>query len=89
MNLHIYFTDYTYQKENGNDTKDGKNLYTQDCSLSEMLYPSPITHTTSSRDVVHIDSMKNINNLKEDDIQTMMEGITIDSENVRYIDNCF
>lgn len=53
-----------------------------------MLYPSPITHTTSSRDV-HIDSIKNINNLKEDDIQTMMEGITIDSENVRYIDNCF
>lgn len=54
-----------------------------------MLYPSPITHTTSSRDVIHIDSMKNINNLKEDDIQTMMEGITIDSENVRYIYNCF
>lgn len=72
---------YTYQKENGNNTKDSKNLYTQDCSLPEMLYPSPITHTTSSRDVVHIDSMKNINNLKEDDIQTMMEGITIDSEN--------
>lgn len=62
-------------------------MYTQDYTLPELLYPSPITRTTSSRDVVQIDSMKNINNSKEDDIRTVMDGLTIDSENVSYIKN--
>lgn len=43
--------------------------------------------TTSSRDVVQIDSTKNISNSKEDDIRTVMDGLTIDSENVRHIKN--
>ncbi|XP_033315816.1 uncharacterized protein LOC117214075 isoform X1 [Bombus bifarius] len=72
---------YTYQKENENNTKEIGNLYAQDYTLPELLYPSPITRTTSSRDVVQIDSTKNINNSKEDDIRTVMDGLTIDSEN--------
>ena len=85
MNLNIYFTDYTYRKEDGNDAKDIGNSYAQDYSVPELLYPSPITRTTSSRDVFQIDSVKNINNMKDDDIRTVMDGLTIDSENVRNI----
>lgn len=87
ITLSIYFAGYTYQKENENNTKEIGNLYAQDYTLPELLYPSPITRTTSSRDVVQIDSMKNINNSKEDDIRTVMDGLTIDSENVRHIKN--
>ncbi|KAF3425869.1 hypothetical protein E2986_09976 [Frieseomelitta varia] len=72
---------YTYRKEDGNDAKDIGNSYAQDYSVPDLLYPSPITRTTSSRDVFQIDSVKNINNMKDDDIRTMMDGLTMDSEN--------
>lgn len=60
-------------------------MYTQDCSLPELLYPSPITRTSSSRDIAQVDPMKNVNYSKEDDIETMMDGLAIDSDNVRHI----
>ncbi|KAK1124639.1 hypothetical protein K0M31_006010 [Melipona bicolor] len=72
---------YTYRKEDGNDAKDIGNSYAQDYSVPELLYPSPITRTTSSRDIFQSDSVKNINNMKDDDIRTVMDGLTIDSEN--------
>ncbi|CAK9828776.1 hypothetical protein ANTRET_LOCUS6236 [Anthophora retusa] len=72
---------YVCKKENGNTVKDIKNIHTQHYSLPELQYPSPITRTSSSRDVAKIDSTKNINYSKEDDVKTMMDGVTIDSEN--------
>ncbi|KOC62566.1 hypothetical protein WH47_04227 [Habropoda laboriosa] len=72
---------YICKKESENIIKDIKNIHTQHYSLPELLYPSPITRTSSSRDVTKIDSMKDMNYSKEDDVRTMMDGVTIDSEN--------
>lgn len=57
-------------------------MNSQHNSLPELLYPSPITRTSSSRDNVQIDSTKSMNYLKEDDIRTMVDGVTVESENV-------
>ncbi|XP_076757889.1 uncharacterized protein LOC143427544 isoform X2 [Xylocopa sonorina] len=71
---------YMCQEENANNVKNIKDAYAQHYSLPELLYPTPRTHTPSSRDV-RIDSVKNMNHSREDDIRTMMDGLIIDSEN--------
>ncbi|XP_017892849.1 uncharacterized protein LOC108632663 isoform X2 [Ceratina calcarata] len=74
------------QKDTGSNVKDVKSLHAQHYSLPELLYPSPITHTSSSREVAQVDSdVKNTNYSKEDDIATMMDGLEIDSENDSYV----
>ncbi|XP_033343027.2 uncharacterized protein LOC117230063 isoform X2 [Megalopta genalis] len=60
---------------------DTKNVHVQHFAVPELLYPSPATHTSSSRDTVLIDCSKKMNYLKDDDIKTMMDEVPIDSEN--------
>lgn len=62
---------------------DTKSTCSQHYSIPELLYPSPVTHTSSSRDIVQIDSAKSMNCSKDDDdIKTMMDRVPIDSETV-------
>ncbi|XP_078045951.1 uncharacterized protein LOC144474688 isoform X3 [Augochlora pura] len=60
---------------------DTKNVHVQHFAVPELLYPSPVTHTSSSRDTVLIDCPKKTTYLKDDDIKTMMDEVPIDSEN--------
>ncbi|XP_076392890.1 uncharacterized protein LOC100879765 [Megachile rotundata] len=71
---------YTCQKETKNNVVESKNLYVQHCSVPELLYPSPVSCTSSSKEIVQTGSMKNASCLKEDEIKTMMDGVSLDSE---------
>lgn len=84
----MWFLGYTRQKEVENNIVGSKNMYAQRCSVPELLYPSPISCTSSSKDVPQTGSMKNMNCLKED-IKTMMDRVSVDTENVRHINNKF
>ncbi|XP_015437381.1 PREDICTED: uncharacterized protein LOC107192599 [Dufourea novaeangliae] len=72
---------HVYQKERKCNVVDTKNIHVQHNSIPELLYPSPVTHTSSSRDTVLIESTKKVNYLKDDDVKTMMDEVPIDSEN--------
>ncbi|CAL7941645.1 unnamed protein product [Xylocopa violacea] len=72
---------YMCQEENVNNVKNVRDAYAQHYSLPELLYPSPRTHTSPPSRDVPIDSVKNMNYSREDDIRTMMDGLIIDSEN--------
>ncbi|XP_076244100.1 uncharacterized protein LOC143185197 [Calliopsis andreniformis] len=71
---------YSYSKEKKSNIIN-TNICNQHYSIPELLYPSPVTRTSSSRDIVQIDSVKSMNCSKEDDIKTMMDRLPIDSEN--------
>ncbi|XP_031835741.1 uncharacterized protein LOC116428343 isoform X2 [Nomia melanderi] len=70
-----------YQGEKKYKVEDVRNVHSQQFTIPELLYPSPATHTSSSKDTVLIDCTKKANYSKDDDIKTMMDEIPIDSEN--------
>ncbi|XP_029048858.2 uncharacterized protein LOC114878806 [Osmia bicornis bicornis] len=72
---------YSHPKKIENNVVGSKNMYAQRCSVPELLYPSPISCTSSSKDVPQTGSMKNMSCLKEENIKTMMDGVSIDTEN--------
>ena len=75
---------YCCQNDKKWNVVDTKSTCSQHYSIPELLYPSPVTHTSSSRDIVQIDSAKSVNcskdNDDDDDIKTMMDRVPIDSE---------
>ena len=72
---------YCCQNDKKWNVVDTKSTCSQHYSIPELLYPSPVTHTSSSRDIVQIDSAKSMNCSKDDDdIKTMMDRVPIDSE---------
>ena len=72
---------YCCQNDKKWNVVDAKSACSQHYSIPELLYPSPVTHTSSSRDIVQIDSAKSMNCSKDDDdIKTMMDRVPIDSE---------
>ncbi|XP_043251949.1 uncharacterized protein LOC122397118 isoform X1 [Colletes gigas] len=77
---------YSCQKEKKYNVVETKNTHNRHCLVPELLYPSPVTQSSSSRDVVWIDEMKNVNYLKEDDIRTMMDEVIVDSDNNSNLD---
>ncbi|XP_053997642.1 uncharacterized protein LOC128886615 [Hylaeus anthracinus] len=74
------------QKEKKCSVLDTKSTHSQQYLIPELLYPSPVTHTPSSRDVAWIESTKDVKYLREDDIKTMMDEIVIDSDNDSNLD---
>ncbi|XP_076647974.1 uncharacterized protein LOC143356298 [Halictus rubicundus] len=70
-----------YHKGRNSKVMDAKSVHIQHFTMPELLYPSPATHTSSSRDTVLIDCTKKMKYLKDDDIKTMMDEVPIDSEN--------